>query len=109
VNSSQCIGGATYALRIRPQFESGGVRVQSPSSTATRAFKTRWRSTSALQSGEKRQASNARKPANKKKGTPAMKKKTAKQPKQSKPTAAVKDLKPKKDPKGGLNYTKITY
>ena len=30
-----------------------------------------------------------------------MKKKTAKQPKQSKPTAAVKDLKPKKDAKGG--------
>jgi hypothetical protein len=33
---------------------------------------------------------------------------SAKQPKQSK-RIAVKDLKPKKDPKGGLNYTKITY
>ena len=38
-----------------------------------------------------------------------MKKKTATQPKQSKPAARVKDLKPKKNPKGGLNYTKITY
>ena len=31
-----------------------------------------------------------------------MKTKTAKQPKQSKPTVQVKDMKPKKDAKGGL-------
>jgi hypothetical protein len=36
------------------------------------------------------------------KRTTAMKSKTSKQPKQSKPAAQLKDIKPKKDAKGGM-------
>jgi hypothetical protein len=42
-----------------------------------------------------------------------MKTKTTKQPKKSKPAVQLKDIKPKKDAKGGesftMNYQKITY
>jgi hypothetical protein len=42
-----------------------------------------------------------------KKEATAMKTKTSKQPKQSKPTVPLKDLKPKKNPKGGGGVTEI--